>query len=85
MTQGSFSKGSGYIAAGLGVAGFLWLTFALGSPRQLVVRRECENGYAAARSHAETLLVDARRPVVSRAQASVATTCGELRLAGQLR
>jgi hypothetical protein len=46
---------------------------------------ECRAAYGRAGSAADTAAVDARRPVVSREQATVARTCGELRLAGALR
>jgi hypothetical protein len=46
---------------------------------------ECRAAYGRARSAADTAAADARRPAVSREQATVARTCRELRLVGALR
>ena len=43
----------------------------------------CRADYARAQSAADTLLVDRRIPVVDRAHAGVAVTCGVMRVAGR--
>ena len=57
----------------------LWYLQARRTPMQLLARRDCENAYAAARTHAETLAVDARQPLGANRRDSLAVTCGSLR------
>ncbi len=45
----------------------------------------CRAGYRHAASAGDAAVVDAQAPIVSRAQATVARTCRELRIAGALR
>jgi hypothetical protein len=45
----------------------------------------CEQGYRRARVAADTQAVDNQQPVISRAQASVALTCGAMRVARRPR
>ena len=60
------------------------LNDVLNGPNEDVAIAQCRADYAHARTSAETLAVDARQPVVSRAQASIALTCVARRRAGQL-
>jgi len=72
------------------VAGILAITsvigwFLLRRPDRLAEDAQawtlCEQGYRRARVVADTQAVDAQRPVLSRTHASVALTCGTMRLA----
>ena len=62
----------------------LWYVQARRAPLQLLERRDCENAYAAARTNADTLAVDARRPLGATRPDSLAVTCGALRHTGRL-
>ena len=62
----------------------VWYVQARRAPMQLLERRDCENAYAAARTRAETLAVDARQPLGAKRPDSLATTCGSLRHEGLL-
>ena len=45
----------------------------------------CEQGYSKARATADSEMVDAQRPVLSRGHATVALTCGAMRAARRPR
>ena len=45
----------------------------------------CRADYRRARNAADSQMVDAQRPIVSRVQATTALTCGTMRQNGQLR
>jgi hypothetical protein len=62
----------------------VWFVQARRAPMQLLERRDCENAYAAARTSAETVAVDARRPLGATRPDSLAVTCGALRHKGRL-
>jgi hypothetical protein len=57
----------------------LWFLQERRAPVQLLERRDCDNAYAAARTRADTLAVDARQPLGATRTDSLATTCGSLR------
>jgi hypothetical protein len=57
----------------------LWFIQARRAPMQLLERRDCERAYAAARTNADTLAVDARQPLGASRTDSLAVTCGSLR------
>jgi hypothetical protein len=72
------------IVAGIALALFaLWLV-APWESRDPVAAAECRRGYESARTAADTALVDSRRPIISRGQATAAPSCGLLRKAGRL-
>lgn len=54
---------------------FVWLLQVGRAPLHLVALRDCENAYAAARTAADTLVVDERPLVVGQRK-----TCGGLRI-----
>jgi len=62
----------------------LWFLQVRRAPVQLLERRDCENAYAAARTHADTLAADARQPLGATRTDSLAFTCGTLRRSGRL-
>lgn len=62
----------------------LWFIQMRRAPLQLLERRDCENAYKAARTAADTALVDARQPLDATRTDRHAVTCGELRKAGRL-
>jgi hypothetical protein len=61
----------------------IWL-IAPWESRDPVVAAECRRGYESARTAADTALVDSRRPIVSRGQATSAASCGLFRKTGRL-
>ncbi|HEV2669948.1 MAG TPA: hypothetical protein VGU74_02565 [Gemmatimonadales bacterium] len=64
----------------------VWYVQARRAPLQLLERRDCENAYAAARTSADTLAVDARRLLGATRPPpdSLAVTCGALRHKGRV-
>jgi hypothetical protein len=68
----------------VGVVVIVWFMQARKAPMQLLERRDCENRYAAARTAAETLVVDYQRPLDSQRPDTVPLVCGTLRKAGRL-
>jgi hypothetical protein len=68
----------------IAIAVVLWFIQARRAPTQLLERRDCENAYAAARTPADTLAVDARQPLGATRTDSLAVTCGSLRKTGRL-
>jgi len=62
----------------------LWFLQLRRAPVQLLERRDCENAYAAAHTHADTLAADARQPLGASRADSLAFTCGTLRRSGRL-
>ncbi len=62
----------------------LWFLQVRRAPVQLLERRDCENAYAAAHTHADTLAADARQPLGATRTDSLAFTCGTLRRSGRL-
>ncbi|HWC74859.1 MAG TPA: hypothetical protein VG454_13070 [Gemmatimonadales bacterium] len=62
----------------------VWYVQARRAPVQLLERRDCENAYAAARTSADTLAVDARQPLGASRPDSLRITCGTLRHTGRL-
>lgn len=64
------------------VALILWFVQMRAAPTNLLQRRDCERGYADARTAADTATVDQRRPVLG--QSSDTVTCGAFRRAGRL-
>jgi hypothetical protein len=72
------------IIAALAVALLAIWQIAPWESRDPVVAAECRRGYESARTAADTALVDSRRPILSRGQATSAPSCGLLRKAGRL-
>ncbi len=62
----------------------LWFLQVRRAPVRLLERRDCENAYAAARTHADSLAADARQPLGAARADSLAVTCGSLRRSGRL-
>jgi hypothetical protein len=54
-------------------------------PGDAAAAEQCRAAYRSARTAADSASVDMRRPVVSRGHATVALSCGVMRVAGQLR
>jgi hypothetical protein len=59
------------------VALILWFVQMRKAPMRLLERRDCERAYAAARTPAESIAVDARHPITDRTSADT-LTCGAL-------
>ncbi len=75
----------GQVASAVLVIVILWWFFRMHrTPMQLMERRACERLYHDARTAAETLAIDARRPMPSQRPDSLTLTCGALRNAGRL-
>ena len=66
------------------LAVLLWFIQMRRAPTQLLERRDCQNAYAAAKSAAESSLVDDRQPLGANRSDRHAVTCGEMRKMGQL-
>ncbi len=66
------------------LAVLLWFVQARRAPLQLLERRDCQNAYAAAKTQADSALVDARQPLGGNRTDRGAVTCGELRKMGRL-
>lgn len=49
-----------------------------------IAATQCRQLYAQATSASDTAAIDQQKPIVSRPQASVATSCGMLRIEGRL-
>jgi hypothetical protein len=62
----------------------LWFLEVRRAPLRVLERRDCANAYAAARTPADTMAVDARQPLGARRTDSLAVTCGSLRSSGRL-
>ncbi|HKN67032.1 MAG TPA: hypothetical protein VJW73_12195 [Gemmatimonadaceae bacterium] len=80
-------RGTAQAVGIIAVLGFaLWrFSFAItGHPDEPSVTSVCRGAYAHARTRNDSASVDQQRPIVSRAQATVAVNCGTLRLAGEL-
>ena len=71
-----FLAASGYLAV-------KW--WRRGVPDHEVAAGLCQAGYRRAHTQRDTLIVDARRPVTGRLQATQAMSCGAMRQAGMLR
>lgn len=88
MTTELHAKRPSWIGQALIVLGaltaLLWFLQVRRAPVQLLERRDCENAYAAARTHVDTLAVDARQPLGATSADSLAVTCGSLRRSGRL-
>lgn len=87
MTPGSNSGragGSQIVAVFIVLAIALWFVQMRRAPMQLLERRDCDSAYKAARTPADTALVDARQPLDAARTDRHAVTCGELRKAGRL-
>jgi len=79
------SRHAGQLLALLVVISLIvWYAQARRAPMQLLERRDCESAYAAARTSAETVAVDARQPLDATRPDSLAVTCGTLRHQGRL-
>jgi len=66
------------------LAVLLWFVQMRRAPLQLLERRDCETAYAAAKTAADSLAVDARQPLDANRSDRGAVTCGELRRAGRM-
>lgn len=66
------------------LAVLLWFVQARRAPMQLLERRDCQNAYAAAKTPADSTLVDARQPLGEDRADRAAITCGKLRKMGRL-
>jgi hypothetical protein len=64
------------------IALILWFVQMRRAPGRLLERRDCERAYASALTPADTVAVDARRPIISSSADTV--TCGSLRRDGRL-
>jgi hypothetical protein len=71
------------VAAGALALFIIW-RIAPWESRDPVVAAECRRSYQTARTAADTAVVDYRRPIVSRGQATSAPSCGLLRKTGRL-
>ena len=79
------SSWTGQIVALFAVlAVLLWFIQMRRAPMQLLERRDCQHAYAAAKTAADSLLVDARQPLDANRTDRGAVTCGELRKMGRL-
>jgi hypothetical protein len=66
------------------LAVILWFIQMRRAPMQLLERRDCQNAYAAARTAADSSVVDSRQPLGTDRPDSLAQTCGDFRKAGRL-
>jgi hypothetical protein len=62
----------------------IWFIQMRRAPMNLVERRDCESAYRAARTAADSAVVDARQPLDATRTGPHALTCGELRKTGRL-
>jgi len=76
-------RGSQLVAVFIVLAIALWFLQMRRAPMQLLERRDCESAYRAARTAADTALVDARQPLDASRTDPHAVTCGALRKAGR--
>jgi hypothetical protein len=61
------------------LAAIAWFIQMRRAPTQLLEKRDCQRAYAAARTAAETLAVDARQPFGATQPDSAAVKCKSLR------
>ena len=73
------------VIAILAVVAFAWFMQMGKAPVHILVRRDCENRYAQARTRADTLVVDHFVPPLEQPRDTLSATCGALRGAGSLR
>ena len=66
------------------LAVILWFIQMRRAPMHLMERRDCQNSYAAARTAADSGIVDSRQPLGTDRPDSLAQTCGDFRKAGRL-
>ena len=66
------------------LAVLLWFVQMRRAPMQLLERRDCQRAYEAARTAADSAIVDARQPLDASRSDRGAVTCGELRRTGRL-
>ena len=73
-----------WVAIAIGAIAAFAGWFILRRPDRLAVDAQawtyCEQGYARARTAVDSQIVDTRRPVLSRGHATVALTCGTMRV-----
>jgi len=83
---GAARKIIGQILAAALAAGvlILWFTQVRGAPKQVLMQRDCQNAYAAARTRDDTLAVDQRQPFGLNNSDTAAATCGKFRRSGRL-
>lgn len=66
------------------LAVILWFIQMRRAPMHLLERRDCQKAYAAARTAADSAIVDSRQLLGTDRPDSLAQTCGGLRKAGRL-
>jgi hypothetical protein len=89
MSRLTESAPAAWALIAIGVLATLVGWFILRRPDRLAVDAEawtfCQQGYARARTAVDSQMVDVQRPVLSRGHATVALTCGTMRVARRPR
>jgi hypothetical protein len=84
MNRLTQSATAAWVIIAVGVLATLVGWFILRRPDRLALDAEawtfCEQGYARARASVDSQMVDTQRPVISRVHATVALTCGAMRV-----
>jgi hypothetical protein len=83
--RGSTALGFGLALVAVAILAVYFLRASRGTlPIDDVAAQMCRADYSRARTHTDTAIIDARRPITSRTQAPIALTCGALRISGRL-